>query len=201
VTWDGIQIFRIRCGQIAESWGRADHLGLRQQLGALPEAETPSATGPEASPGAGQATNCPNTTADENEAIARRWDDVLTSGDLGLLDDLLSMDVIFHSPVFGVVTGPEAVKRSLASLRAGYPDLRATAEEAMVEGNLVALRWSEVGTHLGEFQGIAPTGRETRWTGINLFRIACGQIAEVWVQVDALGPLERVSAQPGTPTP
>ena len=35
VTWQGINIFRIECGQIVESWGTADHLGLLQQLGAI----------------------------------------------------------------------------------------------------------------------------------------------------------------------
>jgi predicted ester cyclase len=34
VTWQGINIFRFACGLIVESWGEADHLGLRQQLGA-----------------------------------------------------------------------------------------------------------------------------------------------------------------------
>jgi predicted ester cyclase len=34
VTWQGINIFRFECGQIVESWGTADHLGLLSQLGA-----------------------------------------------------------------------------------------------------------------------------------------------------------------------
>lgn len=35
VSWQGINIFRIECGQIVESWGEADHLGLLSQLGAI----------------------------------------------------------------------------------------------------------------------------------------------------------------------
>ena len=34
VSWRGINIFRIECGLIVESWGQADHLGLLRQLGA-----------------------------------------------------------------------------------------------------------------------------------------------------------------------
>lgn len=48
VTWTGIQFFRLECGKIAESWGEADHLGLRQQLGALPAPGTPVAATPAA---------------------------------------------------------------------------------------------------------------------------------------------------------
>ena len=32
VTWRGINVFRIECGQIVESWGAADHLGLLSQI-------------------------------------------------------------------------------------------------------------------------------------------------------------------------
>jgi len=42
VTWTGINIFQIDCGKITESWGEADHIGLRQQLGALPADATPT---------------------------------------------------------------------------------------------------------------------------------------------------------------
>jgi steroid delta-isomerase-like uncharacterized protein len=43
VTWQGINIFRFECGQIVESWGSADHLGLLRQLGAE-ELPAPMAT-------------------------------------------------------------------------------------------------------------------------------------------------------------
>jgi steroid delta-isomerase-like uncharacterized protein len=43
VSWQGINIFRIECGLIVESWGKADHLGLLSQLGAI-EIPAPLAT-------------------------------------------------------------------------------------------------------------------------------------------------------------
>ena len=46
------------------------------------------------------------------------------------------------------------------------------------------------------------------WTGINLYSLACGRIAAVWSEVDALGRIPQVTgtatgATPaaGTPTP
>lgn len=201
-TWTGIQVFRVACGQIAESWGVGDHLGLRRQLGALPAAAAaPSVPASGATPAASPAAGCPATTADENEALARRWYEAINSANLDLLDDLLDVDASLHSPVFGVAAGREAVKRNLGFLRSGFPDVQNTVEEAIAEGDLVALRWSAVGTHQGEFQGIAPTGRQATWTGINLFRISCGRIIEVWAEVDSLGWLQQLGGVPGTPTP
>lgn len=36
VTWTGINVMQMACGQIAEQWGEADHFGRIQQQGALP---------------------------------------------------------------------------------------------------------------------------------------------------------------------
>ena len=40
VAMRGINIFRIANGKIVERWGRLDELGLRQQLGLVPESRT-----------------------------------------------------------------------------------------------------------------------------------------------------------------
>lgn len=40
-TWTGVNIYRISCGKVVESWGEADGLGLRQQLGAPGAVATP----------------------------------------------------------------------------------------------------------------------------------------------------------------
>jgi predicted ester cyclase len=37
VNFTGISIYRIEGGQIAESWGVSDDLGLMRQIGAIPE--------------------------------------------------------------------------------------------------------------------------------------------------------------------
>ncbi len=41
-TWTGINIYRISCGKVIESWSEADGLGLRRQLGLLDDSGTPA---------------------------------------------------------------------------------------------------------------------------------------------------------------
>ena len=43
VEYPGVNIFRIACGKIVESWGVANHLGLIQQIGGLSAVATPEA--------------------------------------------------------------------------------------------------------------------------------------------------------------
>src|SRR5215210_9334372 len=67
VTWQGINIFRIECGQTVESWSEADHLGLLAQLGAtdIPTLmATPAA--PARAAGASGATPCADNSAEAN---------------------------------------------------------------------------------------------------------------------------------------
>jgi predicted ester cyclase len=40
--------------------------------------------------------------------------------------------------------------------------------------------------------GVSPTGKEVVSTGMNLFRLVNGKIAEVWVESDDLGELQQL---------
>ena len=62
----------------------------------------------------------------------------------------------------------------------------------VVEGDKVATRWVSTGTHQGELQGIAPTGKNISITGISVARFANGKIAEEWANWDALGMMKQL---------
>ena len=48
-------------------------------------------------------------------------------------------------------------------------------------------RYAAAGTQQGALGQLRPSDRKATWTGVNIFRIECGRIAEVWSEVDALG--------------
>jgi predicted ester cyclase len=52
--------------------------------------------------------------------------------------------------------------------------------------DFVVERYTATGTQRGQLGDIPASGRVATWTGINIFRIECGRIAEVWAQVDAV---------------
>ena len=43
------------------------------------------------------------------------------------------------------------------------------------------------GTHLGELLGVPATRKEVQMTGITMFRLEGGKIAEIWSEHDVLG--------------
>lgn len=48
------------------------------------------------------------------------------------------------------------------------------------DGEYVAFRTIETGTHEGEFMGIEPTGREVRMEGNVIHRLEDRKVAETW---------------------
>jgi len=60
----------------------------------------------------------------------------------------------------------------------------------------VVKRWTVTCKHTGELMGVPPTGKEIRFTGINIFRIVDGKIEEQWVESDALGLMQQLGIVP-----
>lgn len=146
----------------------------------------------DATPAASPAADCPATTEEQNAAIARRWhEDVLNNHDLSVLDEILAPSTDFDPADFADTSSPGQV---LGALLTGFPDVHQTVEMIVTQDNLVAIRYSSTGTHLGEFQGHAPTGKTITWTGMNFYEIACGRIADVWSEVDAQSRNEQLAA-------
>ena len=195
VTWQGINIFRIECGQIVESWGEADHLGLLSQLGAtdIPALMGTPAAPAQAATSADGATPCADDSAEANVATARRWtEEVYTGKDLAVLDEILDAAALHHGAAFPDAAGAEAIKAALAGTFDSFPDITLTVDDTIADGDLVVVRWSGTGTNDGPWLGMEPTGKSANFTGINLYRFACGKIVESWSEMDALSLLNEL---------
>jgi steroid delta-isomerase-like uncharacterized protein len=118
-------------------------------------------------------------------------------GQLALADELFAADYVRYDPATpNIGTGPGAARQALTNYRDAFPDLRLNICDLLADGDKVVLRWTARGSHRGELRGIAPTGKEITTTGITIFRIADGRIAEEWVNWDTLGLLQQLGAIP-----
>jgi steroid delta-isomerase-like uncharacterized protein len=136
--------------------------------------------------------------SEENKAIVRQQEEELfTQGNLDATDEVYAPDYVGHDPSNSEeVRGLEAAKRAASDYRQAFPDLRVTVEDLIAEGDRVAARLRFRGTHLGELDGIAPTGRRVDCTGIVISRIEEGKIAEDWANFDDLGMMRQLGLIP-----
>jgi len=73
-----------------------------------------------------------------------------------------------------------------------FPDLRLTVEDIIAEGETVVARWSCRGTHKGDLNGIAPTGKQFNVTGVSIARFTNGKMSEGFVNWDALSLMQQL---------
>lgn len=90
--------------------------------------------------------------------------------------------------------GLEQEKADTVAFRSAFPDIHKEIEDLFAEGDRVALRYRFTGTHEGEFEDIEPTGKEVSTTGIFIYRIEDGRIAESWLNYDGLNLLSQLGA-------
>jgi predicted ester cyclase len=122
--------------------------------------------------------------AEENKAISNRVAEAIGRGDLDAFDELFAPDLA------------EEFKRSIAEIRRAFPDYAGTNVDQIAEGDRVANRFVFLGTHLGEFMGVAPTGKRVEFVGNSIDRVVEGRIVESWVEVDLLGVLQQLGTFP-----
>ena len=122
----------------------------------------------------------------------------LNGRDADALDALMAADFVCH--VAGVSSEPSegrgAWRRRAAALRTAFPDFHLGIEDLIAERDRVVLRYRGSGTHLGPFGGSAPTRRAVTYTGIMVFRLHGGKLAEEWTEYDGVGLLRQVGALP-----
>ncbi len=134
--------------------------------------------------------------SEQNKLQARRFfEEAWNRGDLAVLDEILAGDYVGHAPT-GDIHGREGGKQLIVGGRRGFPDIHFTIEDELAEGDRVAFRWTSHGTHLGEFQGIPPTGKPMVTTGMSICRVASGKLIETWTNGDMLSMLQQLGVIP-----
>jgi steroid delta-isomerase-like uncharacterized protein len=77
-----------------------------------------------------------------------------------------------------------------------FPDLSVKIEEIVAEGDKVAIRVINTGTHKGDFQGIPPTGKKVSFEGRDFITLRGGKIVEQQAGVDMMKLMQQIGAIP-----
>jgi len=133
-------------------------------------------------------------SAEENKALARRaWENM---DEPDIIDEVYAPDVVWHEPDQDI-QGTEQAKQFIAMYKTAFPDLNATVEDVIAEGDKVVTRVTLRGTHQGEIEEFGPpTGRQIESKGITISRIEGGKIVEDWDSYDNLSVMQQLGLVP-----
>ncbi|HOS82607.1 MAG TPA: ester cyclase [Methanoregulaceae archaeon] len=136
-------------------------------------------------------------TVSKNKEIVREFFEKGPSGgDIAAADALLAPEFSLHVPLPVSGPGTEAINAVIISCRAAFGGLHVTIEDMIAEEDKVTCRFTARGVHHGEFMGVPPTGKEIMMTGIEIFRIKNGKIAELWGEANLMGLAQQLGIVP-----
>jgi predicted ester cyclase len=129
-------------------------------------------------------------TLDANKALFRRWfEEVWNKGRAEAIDEMFAPDGIAHglSDEPGkTMTGPADFKPFHRVFRGAFPNIEVNIEDAIAEGDMIAVRCSVRGKHTGDHLGIPGSDSPVEFTGMVMARIKDGMFVEVWNNFDFL---------------
>ena len=132
--------------------------------------------------------------SEENKDLARRSWKLLENPEI--LDEVYAADLVWHEPD-QELHGLEEARQFVSMYKTAFPDLKATVEDAIAEGDEAVTRWTVRGTHQGEIEEFGPpTGRQVEITGITIHRIESGKIVEEWERYDNLSIMQQLGLVP-----
>ena len=123
---------------------------------------------------------------EENKTIVRRVYEIISTGDFDRAEEIVDgsapdNELLPGDPPARLI---DTFKETFSEAREGFPDLIVSVEDVIAEGDRVTARVTMRGTHQGEFQGIAPTGKRVEVRALDMFCIEDGKIVEHWGHAD-----------------
>jgi steroid delta-isomerase-like uncharacterized protein len=136
-------------------------------------------------------------STEENKAVSRRViEDGFVKGNMALLDQVFAANHVNHDAPPGLPGGPEGIKQFVSIYRTAFPDLSATIDLQVAEGDRVVTRWTSTGTNKGSLMGMPPTGKRMTITGTTIDRFVSGKIGETWNTFDQVGMMQQLGVIP-----
>jgi predicted ester cyclase len=132
--------------------------------------------------------------------VGRWFDEVLRGHRLAALAEVASPNILVHATAMPCEAGFYAHTGAVQWLQeqwAAFPDLTVVDDFTVASGDIVAVRWKARGTSWGQFLGVAPTGHSLDYTGLSMYRVEGGRIAEIWETRNTLGIMRQLDPRIG----
>ncbi len=129
-----------------------------------------------------------------NIRLVQKMYEALNAQDLDAHDEFWTPDMIWHGPAgFGDIHGLDGFKNQvLKPFYTAFPDYHAKNDIEIIQGNWIAATGFVTGTHLGEWLGLAPTGKFMKMRFSDFWLVKDGLLSENWVMVDDIGVLHQL---------
>jgi predicted ester cyclase len=132
----------------------------------------------------------------DNARAMKEWIDRVVNGrDLAAADDYVHPDWRSVGQP-DLSHGPDGEREEVSYLVAAFPDLEYEAVRMIAEDDRVAVYAIARGTHLGDYLGVAPTGRRFEAISVDINRFQDGKAIEHWGVFDTETLWKQLGVEP-----
>jgi steroid delta-isomerase-like uncharacterized protein len=130
----------------------------------------------------------------KNKDLMRRIvEELWNQKKLAVIDELYAENYVGHTPN-GLLQGRAGVRQHVTTYITAFPDCNIAIDEMVAEADKISVRWTGTGTHRGELEGIAPTGKRIDVPGNLTARISGGKVVEEYSVWDTLKLAQQLGA-------
>lgn len=132
----------------------------------------------------------------DNIAAQEHLANNINDGNVDAAVESFAPDAVDHDPAPGQGPGRQGFKAFFTELTTAFPDAHIEPAHLVADEDNVAIAYTLTGTHQGDFNGVAPTGKRIEVRGVQIGRFENGMIVERWGASDELGILQQLGVNP-----
>jgi steroid delta-isomerase-like uncharacterized protein len=135
-------------------------------------------------------------TTEQNKETFRRIFNIINSGELSGLDELLAEDFTYRSASGEEARGRENAKEFISSYHQAFDGFELSFEDLIAEGDKVAYVYSQTGTQVGEFFGVSPNHADMDIDIMGITTFEDGKAVGAYEIFDTLQLMQQLGASP-----
>jgi predicted ester cyclase len=117
---------------------------------------------------------------EQNKEVVRNFFAAIDKNDFGKLKELSSDDFSLKAPGLPEPWHLDGIFQAIKTHYAAFPDWKHMIEDIIAEGDKVAVRLNQNGTHKAEYEGIPATDKKVIMPAQCLLVVINGKVKEFW---------------------
>ena len=135
------------------------------------------------------------TVLEQNKEIVRQVFASIDSNNFENLNELFSNDFGLMAPGLEISWKLDDVSQAIEKHYTSFPDWTHNIEEMIAEGDKVAVKLIQIGTHQEMYEGISATGKRITNPAMSIMTIVDGKVKDWWVIEDNLGFMQQLGME------
>jgi len=133
---------------------------------------------------------------EDNIATQEKLGEGVNAGNPAIAHEAFAPDAVDHDPAPDQGPGAAGFEQFFTALTTAFPDAHIEVEHMVADDDNVCIAYTLSGTHQGDFQGVAPTGKSISVRGVQIGRFEDAKIVERWGSTDEVGILTQLGLDP-----